>query len=234
MRQFFFLLISCFISFASSSQNTLGIKASGGASKISTTLQENLTVHKDHFNVSGATGLYYNMYLKKQSLLGAEVLFMVIRGKEHSEMYESGQAGNLTGNYAIEDITRQIIYLSVPLYYGFKYKKLNMNIGVQASFSQKSWEKTEGTRGQNSVSSNYSSRTEDLNITDYDFEPRAGLMFYISDNLCAEAVYLYGINSILKSNPMNDKWKIQQLNIGLRFTFYEIVIDPKKINAVLD
>jgi len=220
------------IHFSVFGQHVCGLKASGGLSKISTTADTNLTINKDCFAFSGAGGLYYNMRLKKSHLFGAELLFVLIRGKERSEVYESGQAGNLSGHYSINDTWRNVSYFGIPIYYGFKYKKLNINLGFQTLFTMKSKSRSKGLNGQNSVSVPYESRINMPDIATYNYGPRAGAMYYISKKISVEAIFYYGINTIYSA--VNDKWRARQITIGIRYQLFYLEPDPKKLNAILE
>ncbi|MBI3501649.1 MAG: outer membrane beta-barrel protein [Bacteroidetes bacterium] len=122
-----------------------------------------------------------------------------MRGKEHWEIRDS------TGNFRSEDDKRYIGYLGIPVYYGYTYKKVNINLGVQTLFALQSVGKINGTFSQNSVSASYSSKMDKLDIADYDFEPRIGISFRINKLFSAEAVFCYGISNLLKSNALNDQ-----------------------------
>jgi hypothetical protein len=114
MRKCFFVVILLIIYLPGSAQHTLGLKAGSGLSKIPTAKDQSLSAQKDYFTFSGAEGVYYDFRLKKRHSFSAELLFSQVRGKEHIEYYSSGQSGNLTGYYFIEDYRRFISYTGMP------------------------------------------------------------------------------------------------------------------------
>ena len=128
----------CFLCSPVFCQHIFYAKCDGGLSRIAAAADLDLTIHKNSFSFSGQEALVYNMLRKKRSLYGAELVFVQITGKERSENYESGIPGDLTGSYFTEDIRRIIYYFGIPVYYGFRYKKLNVNLGFQTLFTMKS------------------------------------------------------------------------------------------------
>ena len=235
MRKLFLILITIIVPLSVFGQHTFGFKASAGLSKIISTSDVKLTVHKNYFALSGAEGLFYNRRLRKKHLFGAELLFMQIRGKVHTENYASGQVGNLSGTYYIKDNWSFVSYVGVPIYYGFRYKKLNVNLGFQALLTMKSRGRIEGINGQNSVSVPYETKINKLDVSNYNYGPRAGIMFSFTRLISVEAVYYHGINNILVTDStLNEAWTVRQITIGIRCKLYELEIDPKKINAVLE
>lgn len=225
----FALHLTCF------AQHTLGVKAGGGLSKIPTARDEDLTVQKNYFTFSDAEGVYYDFRLKKRHSFSAELLFAQVRGKERLEYYSTGQAGNLTGYYFIEDYNRFISYVGIPVYYNFRHKGLHVNLGFQAMLAMKSRGRLKGENGQNSVSTPFDTKVNNLNISNYSYGPRAGLIVRVYKKLSAEAVLYYGINTVLADEPaFSYLWKIQQLTIGIKYRLYQTEYDPKKVNAVLE
>ena len=235
MRRYFFVLLYALIYIPCSAQHTLGLKAGGGLSKIPTARNENLTVQKDYFTFSGAEGVYYDYRLKKRHSFSAELLFVQVRGTERLEYYSSGQAGNLTGYYFIEDYSRFICYAGIPVYYNFRYKGFHVNLGFQTMLAMKSRGRIKGETGQNSVSTPLDTKINKLDISNYSYGPRAGVIVRVYKKLSAEAVLYYGINTVLADQPaFSYLWKIQQLTIGIRYRLYQTEYDPKKVNAVLE
>ena len=238
MRYFISAITVCLIHFSASGQHVIGFKADAGLSQISTNITVRPTIHRDAFSFSGHEGAYYNFLRRRRTLLGAEIIFVHIRGKEHIEDYSSGSAGDLSGNYLIEDDRRMIHYLGIPLYYGFRFKKLNVNLGFQTLFAMKSRGRINTTSGYNSVSVDYESSINQLSISGYNFGPRAGVMFTLNKNVSVEAVYYYGLNDINVNDPTQPgkwkSWRVQQFTIGIRYKAFELELEEKKINAELD
>ena len=238
MKHLFIAFAVLLVHFSVSGQHILGLKADGGLSQIVATINDTQTIHRNSLSFSGQEGMYYNFHRRRRTLIGAELLFVEIRGNEHSENYGSGQQGNLSGSYFIQDYRRTIYYFGLPVYYGFRYKKLNVNLGFQVLVTMKSKGHIKGISGYNSVSSDYESRISKLDILGYNLGPRAGMMLTLTKKISVEAVYYLGINNILINDPsVPSKWKqwrVHQLVIGIRYKVHEFAFEGKKINAVLD
>lgn len=220
------ILILLLFNFSIYSQQNIGIKANGGLSRIDNNFNSSAgTTQKFYFVPSGQGGLFYNLPLRNKSLLGAELLFIQIEGKERLESQATDQNGNPTGELFIDKIEKHISYIGLPIYYGFKIKKLTLNLGVQTSFTLASsaLEKGQAPDGYGGISV-WDNKFDKLNIDAFDFGARAGLIFNLTNKFALEGTYYYGINNILKKNKYNSelKMKIQQITIGLRYTFFTI------------
>lgn len=226
MRKHLHILTILIFNFSVYGQQNIGIKANGGFSRIF--IYDNSTqqiVQKSYFVPSGQGGLFYNLPLGNKSLLGAELLFIQIEGKERLEIQATDQLGNPTGEIIIDNIDKHISYIGLPIYYGFKIKKLTLNLGVQTSFTfaSSAREKGQAPDGYGGIST-WDNKSDKLNIDAFDFGARAGLIFNLTNRFAIEGTYYYGINNVLKKNIYNTelKWKIQQMTIGLRYTFFTI------------
>ncbi|MHB8261735.1 MAG: outer membrane beta-barrel protein [Bacteroidia bacterium] len=204
-------------------QHHVGIKILGGLSYISTKVFQSppQTTQTFYFMPSGQGGLFYNLHLGKKSLLGVELLYTLIEGKEHSVTPETyNMNGTLVNSPIINDITRHISYLSIPVYYGLKYKKLNINLGIQSNFALSSGGSAVTTAfglPAGVVNTNYI-KLGALPIKAFDFGPKIGLSFSVRDWFAFEATYYYGLLNIYKNNHADFQYKVQQLTIGLRYT----------------
>ncbi len=218
MRKLFSLLTLLIIDLTAFGQYEIGLKANGGLSCISAKLNSTQITQKFYFVSSGQGGIFSNFHLGDKSLLGTELLFMQIEGKEHSEISVPDQYGNPTGQSISEVIWRHISYLSIPIYYGYKIKKLTINFGVQTSFMLTNSVHSEI---QSSIPLVYvTPPSAKLDIDSYDFGIRAGLGYSLTTKFAIETTYYYGLNNILKSNTTNSIWKVQQMTVGLRYNFF--------------
>lgn len=198
-------------------QHNFGLKANGGLSKISTNL--NSSISTIPFVPSGHGGLFYNLQLGDKSLLGAELLFIQIEGKERIETPEIDH-GIPTGELIINNFWRHISYIGLPIYYGLKIKKLTINLGFQASFTLTSFERKKGQAPYNGGIITWDNKYDKLYIDSYDFGPRAGLIFNLTDKFAIEGMYYYGINNILDNDITIDRtWRVQQVTVGFRYAF---------------
>ena len=206
-------------------QQQFGIKVSGGLSKITNSMELQDVTFATPFVPSGMVGFYYNLALSKKSSLGAELLFSQIEGKEKWEVDFIDLDGNKVGHGT--DLTyRHISYLSLPVYYGFNIKKFTINGGFQISYAlASSWrEKNVATiNGVPDGTYNYNRTTDDINIENIDFGPRAGIIYNLTKKLAVEGTYYYGLNNIQKGDPSYWKLKVQQAALGIRYALWSKV-----------
>jgi len=216
------LLLSSLTSFG---QHDFGLKADGGVSRLTARFHSSQTTQKFPVSPSGQGGLFYNFNLGKTSLIGAELLFVQIEGKEKTETLETSEYNSLTGGAITTKVYRHISYFGLPVYYGLKIKRLTLDLGFQVNFTLASSgrEKGQATDG-NGATASWDVKYAYLNIDNYDYGPRAGLMFRLSDKFSIEAIYYHGINNILANDIelTRWKWKVQQATLGLRYKFISV------------
>ena len=200
-----------------------GIKASGGISRITNSMDISNSTLSIPFVPSGQGGFFYNVQLGSKSLLGAELLLSQIEAKEKLEMdlYTLNEFGNRNYlGYRKDNSYRHISYLSLPVYYGFKINRLVINAGFQISYSISSSgrEKVQGViEGENFK---IDIKTNDINIKRFDYGPKAGIIYNLTDKLAFEGTYYYGLNNIQKGDQILWKLKVQQATLGIRYTLW--------------
>ena len=175
------------------------------------------------FVPSGQGGLFYNLQLGPKSLLGAELLFTQIEGKEKLEMdlYTLNESGRVYLGYRKDNLYRHISYLSLPVYCGFKINRLMINAGFQISYSISSSgrEKGEGVIEGENIKINI--KTNDINIKRFDYGPRVGIIYSLTDKIAIETTYYYGLNNIQKGDPKFGKLKVQLVTLGIRYRLWK-------------
>jgi hypothetical protein len=222
MKKLTIVLTTLTIYLSAYGQHDIGLKVNGGLSYIGTKVKSNITNQKDYFRLSGQGGVFYNFTLPKNFMVGAELLFIQIEGKEYYEIPFADETGNLTGEYGIDNIWRHVSYIGIPLYFGYSIKKFTINLGFQTNFALISSAKEKGQATVNGQLHTFENKYSKLNIDSYDFGPRIGLLYGLTKRFSIEANYYYGVNNIRKA-PFNDwKWKVQQLTVGLRFKIFNI------------
>ena len=202
-------------------QQQFGIKVSGGLSKITDSMESsNLTITTP-FVFSGQGGFYYNLTLGKKSSLGAELIFSQIEGKEKWEIDFIDIDGNKVG-HGTDFTFRHISYLSLPVYYGFKIKRLTINGGFQISYALASSgrQKNDEINEVHNETYSYDRKTDNIHIEKIDFGPRAGIVYDLTQKLAVEGTYYYGLNNIQKGNPQLWKLKVQQITFGILYALW--------------
>ena len=226
----FILSILFAFNFSVSGQHQFGIKAGGGLSRITYSadiLGENPTTP---FVPSGQAGLFYNFQFGKKSSLGAELLFSQIEGNEKGEMdlYALDEFGNRNYlGYRKDNSYRHISYLSLPVYYGFTINRLVINAGFQISYSISSSGREKGQGVIEGENFKIDIKINDINIKRFDYGPKAGIIYNLTDKLAVEGTYYYGLNNIQKGNPILWKLKVQQATLGIRYTLWTKEIAKK-------
>lgn len=229
------LLILTFIDLTSLGQQQFGIKVSGGLSKITNSVDNSNATLTTPFVPSGQGGFFYNFQFGKFSSFGTELLFSQIEGKEILEgnLWSLNESGNrVYFGYRKNNSYRNISYLSLPFYYGFKINRLVINAGFQISYSISSSGREKDQAVIEGENFNIDNKTNDINIKRFDYGPRAGIIYHLTSKLAVEGTYYYGLNSIQKGDPIFEKLKIQQATIGIRYSlWYKGAKDGNKIRA---
>jgi len=218
----FILSILFAFNFTVSGQHQFGIKASGVLSRITYStdfLGENPTTP---FVPSGQAGLFYNFQFGKKSSLGAELLFSQIEGNEKLEddLYTLNEFGRVYLGYRKDNSYRHISYLSLPVYYGFTINRLVINAGFQISYSISSSGREKDYAIVEGITYTSDNKVDNINIRRFDYGPKAGIIYNLTDKLAVEGTYYYGLNNIQKGNPILWKLKVQQVTLGIRYTLW--------------
>lgn len=204
-------------------QSEFGAKINGGLSKISNSFDHPGYKYTTPFTPSGQVGLFYTFHFGDMSILGAELLFLQIGGKEKLEIDLIDSNGDIAG-FSIDETWRHFSYLSLPISYGFKLNKLTINIGFQSSLIFLANSRIKVTGKYNGESYNKDFKSNRLNIAKYDFGPRAGFFFDLTDKLAFEGNYYYGLNDVMLS-LRSWKWNVHQMTIGIRYSILTTVLN---------
>lgn len=208
-------------------QHNMGLKVNGGLSRISNSFNPSNSTWTVQFAPSGNSGFFYNLQLKNKSVIGAELLFVQIVGKEKIKIDLIDINGNNVG-ISTGNLYKHISYLSLPICYGFKFNKLTINVGFQTSFVLISSAREKGQSTHNGDVTTWDNKFKELNIDSYDFGPRAGVTYNLTDKFAIEGTYYFGVNNICGNDELNWTWRVQQATVGLRYTFLTTIKMGKK------
>ncbi len=214
MRQLLPILTALTISLTSSGQMVIGLTANGGLSKLIKKVDFSGTVQKNYFMPSGHAGLFFNFHVDDKSLIGTDLLFVQIEGKEHLDTPETDIQGNPTGKYMRTDMWTHISYIGLPVYYGYKINKFILNLGFQTSVVLASSGLAKTTSGYGVLENTI----DKLYIDALDAGLWTGLHFRLTEKFSIQTSYYLGLNNILKNNYA--KWKIQEMTVGLRYNLF--------------
>jgi hypothetical protein len=210
-------------------QQQFGVKISGGISRIYGLLElrnHPISTKSTTFSPSIQAGLYYHLPMGKKCAIGAELLFSRVEGGQTVKWdYKDIGLSNIDG-YGSDFTYEKISYFSLPVYYGYTSKRLTINGGFQISYAFSS-------SGRNESSYVYIIITEegdrltregglkrelnDLTIKDFDFGPRVGVIYRLTNQLSIEGMFYYGISNINQIKLSADELKIQQMTLGIRY-----------------
>jgi len=213
MQQKLIFLLLLTASLNAISQHSLGLKATGGLSKVSSYVQQSTPEHKIQFDISGNAGIFYTIKMGNKSILGTELLYAHIGGIQN---YTLNISSSNTNNFTTVFNRQRISYLSLPIYYGRTFNKCTVNLGFQASMLLASGATSITESVVNGVTDVYEYEYDDLFIDNYDFGARIGIIYKLGSKLSVEGSYYFGVNNISVDNLYN-YFAVQQGTIGVRY-----------------
>lgn len=225
MKKHLIIIILLSINLKASGQYNSGLKFNAGLSRIAkefNKLNESLNPAVQ-FAPSGQVGIFHNLSLNSNSILGLELLLVQIGGKDKQDIYIIDFNGTNIGQ-GTSNTYFHISYLTLPVYYGLKLNKLTLNFGFQGSVLLGSNGRSKGQIHYTQQIVTWDNKSKGLNIDKFDFGPRAGVIFNLTDKLAVEGIYYHGINNILANNISMETWRIRQIIVGLR---YNLKVDTK-------
>ena len=202
-------------------QQELGAKLDYGASIISNQPNQGYEANVDMVVKPGPStnfGLFYNWHISKKSMLAVEMTYMRIESREVlNGVIMLDQWGRFTA-YGNQKVKKRISSLSLPIYYGFKFERWSVNVGVQFSTV------LSGSAEVQSESEFYNYEMKyDLPLNVLDYGPRIGLTWQLVNRFNLEATYYHGLNNINAKKDIPDAhiWNVQQLLFGIKYAFYQ-------------
>lgn len=224
MRELLTILILLTYNLTSFSQHNFGVKINGGISKISNDFTiANIDI-AIKFAPSGHAGLFYTYQVSEKSLLGTELLFLQIEGKEVWAWDSMDDKGNIIGHTDNEEWIH-FSYISLPIYYGLRLNKLTIIAGWQTSLLL--YQNIRYHREWTYYSKAYhddNNTGKFTNLNSYDYGIRIGVLYRLTDKFSIDWNYYQGLNNIM--NPKKYEWmpsvnlKNQQMTIGIRYAFW--------------
>ncbi len=206
-------------------QFDIGVKANGGASRMNIDNSFNDATTKNYIQPSYQGGFYFNLHLPHKFSLGAELLFTQIKEKEFVEFPALDTSGHATSNKDNFVLASTLYYLGIPVYVGYNFNRLNINLGLQYNYSLASNTVSNEQYYNNGNIITYEHKYNHSNVIAYDFGARAGLTYKLSNKFSIEANYYYGLKNVLnvdKDYRTTWKWQVQQATIGMRYNLCSI------------
>jgi len=192
-------------------QNVVGLKFNLGVSKV--TAKNNWRTGQQKFPImpSGQCGLFYNKGIGNKSILGVEMLFVQIEGKEKYQ-HPYGSTEVKYRNYS---------FVGLPVYYGYIINKITINAGFQFNYLVLGRERERG-KGIDLQGKPYTWEINGIlpHIDKYDYGIKGGIIFNTDRKCEIEATYYHGLNNIWRSDRAHQGvWKVKQLTVGVRYKF---------------
>ncbi len=119
------------------------------------------------------------------------------------------------------NITRGITYISIPIYYGYKYKRIALYGGFQGSVAISSWSRLNGTIPVNPLREiGFVSRGRSgLDEAALSFGSRLGLTLTITDKVSFDANYYYGLTNVSYVTGFESMdLRVRQITFGFRYS----------------
>ncbi|HET6557046.1 MAG TPA: outer membrane beta-barrel protein [Prolixibacteraceae bacterium] len=231
-------LLAIFMAFSSNAfGQQFGVTARGGISRIYGQLelrnypQPTMTTS---FSPSFQAGMYYNLPTGKSSSIGAELLYSKVQGEQTFE-WDYNILDNIDGidvrYYGSHITSEHISWLSLPVYYGVTFKRFTFNAGFQLSYALSSSGRSEFDYVQILTDENEEPlkrmggthrELDDLDIKAFDFGPRVGGLFRLTNRLSMEGMFYYGLNNINQLKSSEEALKIQQMTVGIRYALWSL------------
>ncbi len=214
-------------------QKSIGFKAGLGASILKKDYLEDAILYnnKSFYQPSAFAGFYYKIEPKRwNSFFAAEFLLNQIEGKDTKgwKAYDWSTGLPLTQRTKITERTH-ILYGSIPLLYGYQYKKLSLSVGFQLNFELLSTEVRKGSSPIDSVTIDTWSFKQPPGITFLDYGLKTGLSYQLSKKFAIDLNYYHGFKNIYryykKGYAHQYDWRVRQLMVGMS---YKLKTLPKK------
>ncbi len=198
-------------------QHKFGFTLNPGISKFTNSYDASNADEKSVFRFSGNAGLFYQYHTNKL-LFGTDLLFVQIEGKDIIEMDLIDANGNNVG-HSTDFIYRHHSYIGMPLYCGYKTKKLSIQIGFQFMyvFTGSSLEK--GNATYNGDYYTWENKYDEISVQEFDYGLIGGIGYILNDKININFRYYYGFKNIFNGYSQLDwVWKNQQLTLGLNYS----------------
>jgi hypothetical protein len=226
MTRKLFLILTIFTSALTSfGQHNFGLKANLGLSYLTTRLELSSTqqIEQTFYPMpSGQIGLYYSYQMTEKFIIGTELLFIPIYGRERIKIFYSDINGNLNGNQSDTYYNRNIYTLGFPIYLGYNYKRFNYNLGAQLHYALTSGGKEKGDMILNGNTLHFENKAKKLEINKIDYGLRAGIVFEKSDRLSLNANYYFGLTNLIDDSSFSSfwVWKVQLVTFGINYKLF--------------
>lgn len=178
---------------SANSQNRRGIKVLTGIGHINNYNYVENGEFRTRPSFAAQLGVFQEWNVKERIVLGAEILGSYVRGKDEFILPFPDPTGAEPARYKDKEF-KDVFYLSVPLWIGWKVNRWTFNVGGQTSVflggvrSQNSW-----VEAIDHVSNWQEGKV--VNAKRVEFGPRAAMIFNVNERLALEASYYHGLTN---------------------------------------
>ncbi len=217
VRKILFVLLLLTIKFTINAQHHFSLKADGGIDKIgrSDFYYPIAAYKKSYFCPSWRFGVSYSYKFNNYFSLGADVLYLSIKGKQVAQNNSS------VGQVFTHTFTEELSYISIPFYVTLHKKKFSISLGGTfiKLLKQKVNAKYEDF-ANNGFITTYSSWSKLIFPNDVGL--MAGLNYRIHNHISISVSGYYGLTNILRNETTfyGWDWRIIQLTGGINYYFY--------------
>ena len=178
------------------------------------------------FSPSFQAGIYFKLPTGKSSSIGTELLYSKVQGEQTFEWDYKGAGFEYYGSHITSE---HISWLSLPVYYGVTFKRFTFNAGIQISYALLSSGRSELDYVQIIPYENEDPITrlggthrelDDLDIKAFDFGPRVGGIYQLTNRLSLEGMFYYGLSNINQLKSYEEALKVQQMTVGMRYSLW--------------
>lgn len=198
-------------------QNSIGLKAGTGLSYIRNTLKDITPGHRVQPALSAYIGGFKEWRLKGKVPVGAELVLNYYQGVErfpHRIVDAQGQVSQET----TAKLSREFLYLSVPLWVGMDFGRFHFNVGVQGALYMGGTYFFETARNPGGIQPVFYTTDVIKYGLGLDVGPRAAFFWDINSRLTLEANYYHGLINSLYGTQIGRN-NILNGGIGLRIKF---------------
>jgi hypothetical protein len=229
MKKYKLLVLFALLSNFIVAQHYIGFKLNFGPSwvqmKPKSGGQSEIVSHENAAAFSGQIGTYYNYKHSSGICFGMEINFVQIEGRGSTRRETVYSNGTPTGYYTLTEYNRHFTYLAVPVYVGYYFNGFQFNAGFQPASKMVVGGKNE-IRTYNNGNLQFVDRQWNFGIPldKYDIGFRLATAYSFSDVFTLELNYYRGLNNLVNETAYlssdYEEIKIQQLTIGLRWSFF--------------
>jgi hypothetical protein len=230
MKKLIILVASCLLfCINSQGQHSLGIKTHIGKSKFDNYLSSATNeISKPFSSQTYLLSIFHQLSLKNNYFIGYEIQKLTMNSGETINTRIAELGFNPNSNAVLMEYSRyKLSTVSVPIYFGKRWKRLSSNIGVQCTyFNNSSLERETNIYDQGTILSVVYKRF-DITPNKFDFGLRASLSFFMNKAMFLEITTYQGLTPVLISESLYPNKRISHFTMGIGYSIVSQKKEPK-------